>query len=199
MIYLTQEPLIKANSYVYFEGKSFPDAVKHKLFRVRLTQTFSYYLTYFIAPNESVTVELEKVGLYPEQVDTLYELRFSLKGNVLLYVNYPTTTYYYRLEKSGFETDPRDARRRYIGVLTEEDFKDYKLCIYTVKNMDSINLELFNDSFEIEKAVVKVTVNRCKIDECGKDEFERVMGNRDDYIAKNMLRVIVHPREVFEI
>lgn len=201
MPFLTNDPLLKEDNYVFFRGGDFPDHVANKIFKIGFTQQIPRYISKFIANGKYVDIELDKVGLYPESVSTLFELRFGFKGNVLLYPRYPTTQYFNVLEKSGFTPpdDPStDPDKRYIGCYTSVDapfdVNPPLLAEYTVKNFDTIVYRIYADSVEDEKVVIRCIVNRCQLIELDEDEEKEVKENWDDYIAKGILRIIPHPK-----
>ena len=82
---LPNTPLLKEDNYVLFRGKLFPEHVANKIFKIGFTQQIPRYISKFIAKAKYVDIDLKEVGLYPESTNTLYELRFGMKGNVLLY------------------------------------------------------------------------------------------------------------------
>ena len=197
---LPNTPLLKEDNYVFFKGKNFPNHVRDKVFKIGFTQQIPRYISRFIAKGKYVDVDLDEVGLYPESTNTLYELRFGMKGNVLLYPRYPSNVYYNVLEKSGYvpPDDLSDVDKRYIGCYTETDIpydaNPPVLVEYTVKEFDKVVYRLYADSIEDEKVIIRCIVNRCQLVKLDEDEEKEVKENWNDYIAKGILRVIPHPK-----
>lgn len=194
---LTDEPLLKVGQYVYLKGVDYPKDFRDRIFRVVVTQQINYMRTLYLNVDESYDFPLDDNGLYPTSTKTLYEVRTGMKGEAILYPMFPTTTYYNALEDSGYQPDPNDPVRRYIGMYTSEDIPTSvfppRLAEYPVKEFSSIVYKIVNDSIEPEKIILKFLVNRCEVVPVSDDEKERILSHIDDYISLGMLRVINSP------
>ncbi len=192
-------PMLDSGVLVYFNGKRFPDRFADKMFRVVATQQIPVYITEYIEGFSYIDLQLSDYGLYPDSNETLYELRFGLDGNGkgLLYVRYPTTTYYNTLEDPKWQTSLEDITKRYIGCYSEKDipFDEFppRLIEYTVKSFDEIVYRIYNDSTEFDKFILRCIVNRCLIKEIKEEDVNEIKENMEYYVANGSLRVIDHP------
>jgi len=174
-ILIHPEPFLKPRQFVYFTESWNVDHVKGKFFKVVQTQQITYEKVYIIDKQKHTTLTLdEDSGLLPERVNTLYEMYIGMKGNVLMYVRWPSTDYFARLEKAEFVPPEPDqlatlTDRRYIAYLDETitPYHQPRYREYTIKDMEPIQLVLYNDSVKPEKVVLRFLINRCKIEEIG--------------------------------
>ena len=192
-------PMLGSGILVYFNGKRFPENFADKMFRVVATQQIPVSIVRYIDKGSYEDILLSDVGLYPESYETLYELRFGLdgNGNGILYVKYPTTSYYNTLEDPKWQTNLSDPTKRYIGGYPEREIPSNvfppRLIEYTVKSFDEILYEIYNDGDEADKFILNCIVNRCLIKEVDKGKVEEVMSNMEYYVSSGALRIIDHP------
>jgi len=174
------EPFLKKGYYVYFSPNWGPEAVKGKYFEVERTHQIHWKTYTIVATGKVFSVKLDDIGLVPENPKTLYEILCGFKGALLLYVYWPSTDPFQRLEKPGFRPDPADATLRYLGCFTQDDtpFAEPRLREYTVKDMSPILYLWANESIEPEKVVNRFMVNRCLLRPLEPAEVEEIRKKR---------------------
>lgn len=159
---------LKPREVVYFTESWPDDHFAGKYFEIVKNQTVKRDVWILVPAASKVDVDLDETnGWLPTTKLAMFEINLSMKGEVLLYPMWPSTDYYFRLEKAEFKPDYASDTNRYIGFLDEDDIPFDQtgsiLKIYTVKDMDFIRLRLYNDSIDDEKAVLRLMVNRCKL------------------------------------
>lgn len=174
--------ILRNRHVVYFddagvEGSAYPDRFSEKYFRVKRTQQINYDLPFYLSGKDGelpqVDVDFEdddKIGLYPNNTWSLYEILIGMKssqGSVLAYPLASINQYLTTLEEGGFRPNTASDAQRYIGAIEESDTPADKpqLRYHTVADLNSIGLRLFNDSLQDDKVVLKMLVNRCYLEE----------------------------------
>jgi len=170
---------LKPRDAVWF-SPGWPDAFANKSFQIERCQTLKFDVWKRLDRAATEDVKLtDDEGFLPTRPKSLYEINTVMKGNVLLHPRWPSTDYYWELEKEGFLPDPTDDVKRYIGFVDQDDVpfdqKGGVLKIYTVKDMEPIHLRLYNDSIEAEKAVLRFLINRCLLKEIPKPAVFRAI------------------------
>lgn len=203
----TQLPYLKVGDYVFLEGRWRETAeggyLQDALIKITATQTFPYWKSYVIQQGQSYDVILDNsengIKLYPDEMDTLYEIGVGIKGKVELHIKIPSDRYYHYLEKIGSTYSLSDHPE--IGGLTEEDIpiiEPKRMREYTLKYLrDTIKYQLVNNSYKDEKVILDFTVNKTKfkIIHPETDEYKYVKEHWDELIDAGILRVVKYPRE----
>ncbi|MCD6407235.1 hypothetical protein J7L81_05135 [Candidatus Aerophobetes bacterium] len=196
MIKLSFEPLVNTGMYVYFKGGWGETGKGEKVYRVRSVQRFSRYASKIIKRWSYDDFDLSNasggLGMYPENMLSMYELAIGMKGDTLLYVRLPSTRYFNMLEKSGFEPAEDLSENKYVGPYTKADIpfdaNPPVLRIVTVKNLDTIVLRAYADSFEDEKTVLRFVVNRCRLEEI--KDADAIKAKASELQAEGRLKII---------
>jgi hypothetical protein len=171
-------------------GNRFPERYRNKYVVVDATTTFSYDRAFIVKAGKSFGIDLsdpQNIGLYPEADDTLYELLIGIKPcKIILYPAAPELKRkIFALEAPAFTTpDPTVEKLRYMGGFTWDYFPydQPRLRIHTLKHMDKLWFDLYNDSIKDGKIVFGITVNICKIHIVEPtDEIRRIAREVYDY------------------
>ena len=170
-ILIRPEPFLKPRQYVYFTSSWNIERVAGKFFEVVRTQQLTYEKAIILQENNYYTFTMnEDSGLLPDRTNTLYEMYIGIKGNVLMYIRWPSTDYFMRFEKAELKpAEPErlstDVDKRYISVIdqTISPYDKPRYREYTIKEMEPIALVFFNDSIDDEKVVLRFLVNRCML------------------------------------
>ena len=173
-LHAEQPTLLKEGDYVKFvssdrRAKFSPDVYAGATFKVTKTQRVVFDRAFIIPPNDYTELDLSNdgLGLYPERPTTLYEILIGLKGSkeMLIYIQIPAGKYLNRLEKSDLYPVPADPTRRYLGFidLQASTIDEPKLLVYSLKDMESIIFQVYNDSSDYQKIIFRFLVNKCQI------------------------------------
>jgi len=164
--------------------EGFPDHFSNKYFRVKRRQEIPYEKTYILdergGETDSHDIDFsdeDNIGLYPSNINTLYEILIGIKSETGSAVVYPLAAInnpFLTLEESGFMSDESDKEKRYIGI-TEEDSPEGRetLRYHTVKDLNSVGLRIFNDSPIDDKIVLSFSVNRCLLEEVKEENLTK--------------------------
>lgn len=188
----TDKWYIDAKTFIFFEGRWTRD-VQDRLFRVKSSQRFPVRYPLIIQQGKYYDFNLKGNGLYPDNPFTLYELGFGLEGNGLLHVMIPSDKYYNVLEKPEFVPADDLSVNKYVGGYTEDEIpvdEPRRLRVYTLKDMITVVYRIMADSYEDEKIVLHVTVNRLKLVEPSDEERKRVEEEWDEMLRKGTLVVL---------
>ena len=164
---ITREPTLRIGDIVYFSPNWSVDDVAGKYFKIEINQSLRMTKSFIISSGSAYTFTIDDdSGLVPTRDATLYEILVGFKGGtILIYPMYPSTDYFWRLEKAEFAPDYTSSTKRYIGFLMPDDSPEYdpRLRFYTVKDIGDVKFTFYNDSSQPEKLVVTFFVNRCKM------------------------------------
>lgn len=177
---------LKPEDNVYFSKGWTLDRLRDQYFKVKFTKPVKRDVWTLVAKGTSVNIDLNaNNGWLPTTNNVLYEMNVVLKGDVLLYPKWPSTEYLWQFQKVDFKPNPADDEKRYIGYVDEDDIPgDWSggiLKIYTVKDMNPIRLELYNDGIEDEKAIVRFKVNMCWLEKIAKPTIYRKIQHYRDF------------------
>jgi len=181
----TETPeLLLPRQHVKFTGEDFTDYIrKNDMFRIERTQQIVYEQSLIIPASDYTQLDLSSetttsLGLYPTNIDTLYEILVGLKGgeDILIYPQIPAGKYFARLEKPELFPNPASDTLRYIGFIDVETtpYDEPKLRIHTVKDLEPLIFVVYNDGPDYEKLVMKFIVNKCKMVRLSEEEATRV-------------------------
>lgn len=172
--------LLLPRQYVKFTGKDFTDEIKEgDMFKVVRTQQVSYEQSFILPPGDFTQIDLSSesatsLGLYPMSTDTLYEILVGIKASedIITYIQVPAGKYFARLEKPELFPNPLTPQLRYIGHIDESKtpYKEPKLRIHTVKDLEPVVFQLYNDGSRYGKIVYTFLVNRCQIERIQAEE-----------------------------
>jgi len=165
--YVKYEP-IKVGDVVHFSPNWSPTEIfGDKYFRVRANLLKRLTKSFVLNSGSTYNFVLnDDSGLLPQSATTMYEIMVGMKGHALLYIMWPESDYLFRLEKTGFQPNPTEADKRYIGHLLVEEIglKEPKLILYTTQKMDTINLRFYNDTDSPQKIVLVFHINHIKLE-----------------------------------
>ncbi len=197
MIIYSTVDYIGNGEYILLRGtfSRYFEVPKGKLFKARFIHRFPVLKPVSLQPNDYDDFDMDDdLGLYPDSVETLYEIGLGIdNGRGIVYPRLPSNTYYNYLEKSGFIPADDLSSNKYIGGYTERHLpisEPKLLKFYTLKDMDTINLRVFNDTAEDQKIVLDFTVNRIHIVEPTDEEKKKVVDNFEKFLADGLLRII---------
>lgn len=153
-------------------SNAFPDDLAHvkgKTMRVVGEQQVNYELSWIIREGcyKDVNLSNEDAGekLYPDDGSHIYEMLIGFKpGNYLCHVYFPADYPIYRLDYPDMSPLITSATKKYLGAIKPSDspvdnpiFK-----LYLVYKLKPIILRLCaDDGVDYEKISLKLTVNRC--------------------------------------
>jgi len=181
----TETPsLLQPRHYVKFTGKDFTDYIyEGDMFRIDKTQQIIYEQAIILPPGDYTQLDLSSetttsLGLYPTSIETLYEILVGLKGgkDMLIYIQVPAGKFFARLEKPELFPNPAVPQLRYISTIDVDatPYKEPKLRIHTVKDLEPIIFIVYNDGSDYEKLVFRFLVNKCKMIRVSPEEATRV-------------------------
>lgn len=181
--------LLLPRQYVKFVGEDFTDEVKEgEMFKITRTQQITFDYSVILPPGDFTTLDLSSegttsLGLYPTNPKTLYEILVGLKGgkDMLLYIQIPAGKYFARLEKAELYPNPAVPQLRYISPITVEDtpYNEPKLRIHTIKDIEPIVFQIYNDGPDYEKLVFHFLINRCFMERLTPEEITKVEKYRE--------------------
>lgn len=182
-LFTTTPELLKPGDYVKFIGR-FTDYIKDgSTFKIERVQQITYELPVILPPNDATLLDMSNetttsLGLYPNNIDTLYEILLGLKGSksILLYIQIPAGKYFARLEKPELFPNPLIPQLRYISPISCDVSPHTmpKLRIHAVKDLEPVILQLYNDLSDYAKVVLHFLINRCRIVEVPPEEAKVV-------------------------
>jgi len=178
-IFTETPPLLLPRQYVKFTGADFTDFVREgDTFRIERTQQIVYEQTLILPSSDYTQIDLNDIGLYPTNINTLYEILVGLKGgkDILIYPQVPAGKYFARLEESELFPNFATPQLRYIGFIDAKTtpVDEPKLRIHTVKDLEPIIFILYNDGSDYEKLVMKFLINRCRLVRLSAEEAEQI-------------------------
>jgi len=146
-------------------------AVTGKLFQIAETNEVPHDVFHTLPTNDYRDVDLSNSAggenLYPENVNTLYEVILGFKpGNYLTQFFIPAGEALSRLEAPSMNPSPISATLRYLGARKPEDspYEDKRIYMYFVKNLEPLILRILVDTgIDFEKCVLGFTVNKCRL------------------------------------
>jgi len=195
IIYDTRDYISNGN-YVFLRGafSRYFEYPRGKLFKAVFVHRFPVLEPVNLDSGDYEDINMDDdLGMYPDSVETLYEIGVALRGRGILYPRLPSNTYYNYLEESGFIPADDLSTNKYIGGYTEEHLpveEPKNLKIYTLKDMDTIVLRVYNDGAEPEKVVLDFTVNRVHIVEPTGEDKVKVLENFEKFLANGILKII---------
>ena len=183
-IFTKTPDLLLPRQYVKFTGEDFTDYIREgDMFKIVRTQQIVYEQSVIIPSGDYTQIDLSSetttsLGLYPMNLDTLYEILVGLKGgkDILIYMQIPAGKYFARLEKPELFPNPLTPQLRYIGFIDVETtpVDEPKLRIHTVKDLEPLIFVIYNDGPDYEKLVMKFIVNRCFMQRVPPEEAAKI-------------------------
>jgi len=144
-----------------------PSRFERKYFRIDYSRVVPVRAGYILDAGESVEVDYSddtEVMLYPRNDMTLYEILHGIYGpGIHVYPKFPSTEYFLRLEESNGYVNPNVGEHRYLGEYTDIQipYGEGRLRIHTVKDVEPIVMEIYNDNDQVQKAITLLYVNMC--------------------------------------
>jgi len=172
--------LLQPGHFVKFESDREMFCGSHipanSFWKVTITQQVTFTRSFIIPPGERKTIPWDNnadytnyMNLYPESLNTLYEILVGLKGgeNILIYPIIPSDHYINKLESPYLEIRVEDEIKRQVSPLRVYDspVKEPKLLVWTVKDMETFYTRFYNEGSDFEKLIMHFIVNRCKIEQ----------------------------------
>jgi len=165
--------LLQEGYYVKFTN-AWPathSAVSGKLFQIAETNEVPYDVFHSLPTNDYRDVDLSNSAggenLYPENVNTLYEVLLGFKpGNYLTQFFIPAGEALSRLEQASMNPSPTSATLRYLGARKPEDspYEDKRVFMYFVRDLEPLILRLLVDTgIDFEKCVLGFIINKCRL------------------------------------
>ena len=181
----TETPsLLQPRHCVKFTGKDFTDYVREDdMFKINKTQQIIYEQAIILPPSDFVQLDLSSetttsLGLYPTSIETLYEILVGLKGgkDMLIYIQVPAGKFFARLEKPELFPNPTVPQLRYISTIDVDTtpYKEPKLRIHTIKDLEPVIFIVYNDGSDYEKLIFRFLINKCKITRVPPEEAARI-------------------------
>jgi len=149
---------------------SWPSEIEQsgKYYRVHKQQVVNFDKFWIIDSDNTYDFRIdEDTGLLPTEENTLYQVLISIKGNVMLFPQWPEGKYVNQLQKVGYRPFPSKVDKRYLGGYdsTDSPYGDPHLVEFLVKGMNPIVYRFYNDSIVPEKVVVRFKINKIKLKE----------------------------------
>ena len=186
----TETPkMLKPGEYVKFTGYDFTDYIHAgDIFYIDKTQQIVYEQNIILPSNDYTQLDLSSetttsLGLYPENVNTLYEILIGFKGgkDMLIYPQIPAGKFFARLEKPELFPNFTTPTLRYLGFYDVETtpYDEPKLRVHTVKDLEPLIFIIYNDGSDYEKLVMKFIVNKCKMVRISTEEAPTISKYRE--------------------
>lgn len=161
------EPLLKVGDHIHFRGKEWDESLREKTFEIVKAQVTHLRIDHGIFSTSGNNSKLSfdtSDYLRPNNKDTLFEIRMSIKGAGVVYIRYPEGQIRGGLEKKAYTTpDPDNVTTRLLGMYTEEDTENHRLQVFEAygKGPDFEIRNFLVDS----KIVFDLIINEMKIRE----------------------------------
>lgn len=179
--------LLQEGYLVHFSG-DWPtqhDAIREKVFRINVANTFRYDITHIIPTTDYRDVDFSngsgtfQESIYPENYETLEEVLVGWKpGNFIAHWQIPADRYVSQLEYAGMYPDITSATKKYLGIKTPADspYDDPRIKLYLVKDLAPLIMRLYVlEGVDYEKIVTGLIINKCLMEEIEKPSEEQLL------------------------